>query len=223
MALTTLARLKLRLGLTDTSQDELLTMILEQIEAAIANMVTCVLSTPPVAATEFYDGNDARGLALRRWPVTAVSAVYVDASGAAGQDDDPFAAATLLDPEADYYLDIDQPDGIVSRSGLLMRRNCVWPGRAVKRGTLNAYRANGQANIKVTYTAGWTTIPADLELVCHRMCAIEFAQQFSAGPMTKESFEHGDYSYALAQGTEAQAQAGNTLSIIGSYNRPYYG
>ena len=221
MAITTLARTKLRLGITLTSQDALLTMLLEQAEAFVARTVSCSLDSPPVQATEFYDGNNRQELPLRRWPVTAVASVYVHSAGAAGQDADPFPADTLLDPETQYYLDL-QPGGTVSRSGLLMRRGSAWPGRSVSTGYLTPSVVKGQGNLKVTYTAGWTTIPADLELVVQRLVAIELAQQFTGRAVQSESFEHGDYSYALAAAADAKESAGSTASILASYSRPWF-
>lgn len=222
MAISTLERLELRMGFTpgdNPDLDTLLTMLLGQAESVIMGDVSCVLDSPPVAATEYYRGNGTNALFLRRWPVVSVSGVWVWSGSYWNQGEDAFPTESALVEGRDYALDIDQPDG-TSRSGILFRLGCNWPARWTRSRTLNASPGPSLGDIKVTYTAGWPTLPADLEMVLHRMVTAEFAGQLTGGLMKSESFEGGDYSYVMASAAEAAAQAGSSASILSGYYRP---
>lgn len=92
-------------------------------------------------------------LVLRQAPVTAVTSLYDDCYW-------DFTSASLID--SDYYY-IWQDEGIIERK--------------------DAAFANGRANIKVTYTAGWgkdTTLPRDIRQKC-LMLAAHYYMQSPAG------------------------------------------
>jgi len=85
---------------------------------------------------EYYDVAGGRELRLRNAPVTAVASLYQDTSRA-------FATASLIDPD-DYTWYEDE--------GIILLTNAVF--------------LSGRRIVKITSTAGYTTIPYDLENAC---------------------------------------------------------
>lgn len=86
--------------------------------------------------TELQHGRKSNLLLLKQWPVTAITSLHIDAQGVYGSD-------TLIDA-AEYRIADD------SNSLLLMDQ--IFP--------------NGYNNIKVVYTAGFASVPTDLEHAC---------------------------------------------------------
>lgn len=115
--------------------------------------------------TEYYDGTNTVKLLLRCRPVFTTPAieVFYDEGGYYGSVSGSFSTTTQLTYGDNFYLKIDQDDGS-SRSGILYRRNNVWPkfiGR--QKGYLSPFITEAPGTIKVTYTAGYTldTLPAN--------------------------------------------------------------
>jgi len=177
--LTTLAKLKIHLSITDTSEDTFLTQLLDAIEANVLGWLGrgALLSA---AATEYFDGNGQKLLPLRRRPVTAVASVYVDGTGFYGLGTgSPFGASTQwVAGEQFAYRRVDESE---ENGGMLLAINGVWP--------------RGDGNVKVTYTAGFTTTPDDVELAIWELCAGCRKSAEHGGPLKEE--ELGEYSYKL--------------------------
>jgi hypothetical protein len=91
-----------------------------------------------------------------------------------------------------------------------------WPG------LLTAGRAPLPGCIKVTYTAGYDPVPADVELAVCQVVAQLKAARSTGHPLGGEDYE--DYSYSLATDM-AQAQAGQfwrvgtPQQIVNKYRR----
>lgn len=223
MSVTTLDRVKLRLGIAaaDGTQDDLLGMLIGQIDAALSNVVDCVLDSPPVEATEYYDGTGHDLLQLRRWPVTEVSEVYLDDSAAYGQAPGSFASSTLLTNGVDYAVRWDSAG--VCLSGHLQRIGSVWTSREWydDPSVLVPRKVPGAGNVKVKYKAGWTTIPADLELIAHRFVAAEYRSSDKGGPIQSESLADGggSYSYTIAANAAAFVSAVSSGGLLAAYMR----
>jgi len=96
------------------------------------------------AYTEYYDGGGRDRLVLRKRPVNSLSGVWDDPDREFGDD-------TQLDPD-DYVLDADP--------GILLLRQ----------GTF----ADGLRNVKVSYTAGYGTLPTDVAQACRMLVAAWF-------------------------------------------------
>ena len=114
-----------RMGIT-TPTGSALTIANMALESA-AGMVTNYLGFDPsvTAITEYLDGYGKRDVALRRWPVTAVTSVYEDLGGYNGQPTTvtPFAADTLLTVGEDYTW--CRSEG--GTNGILTRIGGLWP------------------------------------------------------------------------------------------------
>ena len=137
--LTTLAAVKLELGITDTSQDSLLEALINSASAAIIQFVDRDIKRTEYA-DQLYAVNAHQYLYLIQYPVQAVASVTLGG-----------AAQTV---NVDYFID--------ASPGRLYRPN-GWVGSYYARGTFPDAFA-GARDILVTYTAGWY-LPADLGYV----------------------------------------------------------
>lgn len=120
--------------------------------------------------TEYYDGTGTQKLLLRNRPIPTPTAVQVwtTQSGYWGSVTDSFSSADALTYGVDFAVRIDQPDGS-SRSGILLRIGNYWERPTIRsRGLLSPYLGEGNGNIKVTYTGGYTvdTLPSPFRLAC---------------------------------------------------------
>lgn len=93
---------------------------------------------------EVYSGTGVVSINLRQYPVSAISGVWMDATS-------KFETDSLLDPDT-YYCNRE--------SGILYRVGGVFD--------------KGANNIKVEYTAGYETVPADLRLITMVLVRIYF-------------------------------------------------
>lgn len=194
---------------SDTSEDARLQVLLAQAIAYVKRYCNRDFESTsyPGAASEgtgdagYYWGNDTRLLVLRQRPVTALTSVYLDSSGRFGDNPDgAFAASTLLVAGTDYVL---RWDGALagtstrcSYSGIVERLNGVWPGRRGARpGTISTEQTPGVGNIKVAYTAGYSTIPADLKQAVCTVVSMVRRSADKGAPIASESL--GGYSYSI--------------------------
>lgn len=198
MALTTQASVKLHLGITGTTEDTYLDMLIEQVDQLIKSYVGQTIERQTV--TEYHAGNNTPLLVTRQRPVASLTSVRVDAYGAYGQASDPFPAATLQTAGIDYALRIDRPDG-TSRSGIVQRLNGVWPAVFRRQsGLLTPAIEPGQGNIKIVYVAGYLQVPKDLELAANTLIgSIRHNRRHGAGQMTSESYQGYSYSLQLSE------------------------
>jgi hypothetical protein len=93
------------------------------------------------SVTEIKHGRGTNLILFREWPVTAISELRID-GGSLFTD-----PATVIDP-ADYTL-ADDGNSLLLIGGTFPR---------------------GYNNVRVTYTAGYTTVPADLQQACLDLC-----------------------------------------------------
>lgn len=162
--LTTLAAVKLSLGITDTTQDSLLESLINAASSAIVAYVDRDIKRTTYTSQR-YAVNGHQYLYLKQYPVQSVTSVTLGG-----------AAQTVT---VDYFIDSEQ--------GRLYRPN-GWVGLCYARGTFPDAFA-GARDIIVTYVAGWY-LPADLGYVagaadslplalgdaCLRAVATRFAQ-----------------------------------------------
>ena len=178
---------------------------------------TAGLGTFARTYTEYYDGTGKRDFQLRQRPVQSIASLYLDPSAAYGEATDAFAAATLLTAGTDYNLARDaNPYPEKSRSGWVVKIGGVWPrpGEGVS-GLLGSYPGSSNGSIKVTYTAGFVTIPADLVLAVCQLVAEMRRTSSSGGVMQSESF-YG-YSYSLADASTQVESLSSVKSILNRY------
>ena len=143
--LTSLARVKERLGLasSNTTWDDLLNSLISEISYKAQDITGRVLTE--ATYTEYYDGTGTDTLYLRQGPLVSVSAVYsvsYGSDGAGGRTEE----TSELDA-SNYVL-----DGLRSEN---------WRGCGKIR-LLGGVWTEGVRNWKVTYTAGYDTVPEGL-------------------------------------------------------------
>ena len=112
------------------------------------------------------------------------------------------AVASVVDEEGTAYL-VGYDEDYVIEDLCLRRVNGVWP--------------RGSGNFTVTYTAGFTAVPADIILVCYELIARKWktmkAQEWGEGSRT---FPDGSTGIVNADGALTKAQR----EILAKYMRP---
>ncbi len=219
MALTDLATVQQIPGMAGLSSAWLTTLI-DAASEAIKKF--CNLGLESATYTQYYDGKGLPSLILLQWPVTAVTAVYVDPVGYGGQGTDPFPASTLWTEGQQFILNSDA-SGSKSTKGILTAiagdgtsatpLNC-WnfgdnylPYGNKLAASRRPYWPVGQKNIKVVYVAGYSPVPADLNFAAASLVASMVRNQPLGGPLTSESL--GSYSYTMA----SRAGSGNLADL----------
>lgn len=206
MSLCSIDDIKAFLNISDGSSDSLLTMCRDSAERGIKDYLDSNLES--ATYTHYFDGNGLRDVVLRQRPVTSVTSVHLDQTGYYGQSSDPFPSTTLLEAGRDYALVYDDSGTTsnISRSGLLRR---IGPGdsnfyspfnsNTLSAGTRGATWTRGLGNIKVTYVAGWTTVPPAIKQACINLSSLIYLNRAKAGlQVSSESL--GSYSYSLLAG-----------------------
>lgn len=149
--LTSVAAIKTQFGISDTTEDSQLAIWLDAAERAIAmelnrKIVDGIHPLKEVEVTEYFNGRSMDRIAFSRYPVSAVDSVYLDSRGYGGQVPDSFGAEKLLTVGVDYVWDehyLKRLGGDVDWKG-----DAIWP--------------DAMGSVKVTYTAGYSTIPGDI-------------------------------------------------------------
>lgn len=193
-SLISIAEYKVWSGISGTSQDALLTVLVDAVSMEVRRW--CDRNTTngfeSMSRTERYDGNDEQTIQLMEWPVTAVTSVTVYTAG--GDTD-------VLD--ADTYR-FDGDSGVLSRIDPRLAR---FPVTAF--GTVNStfsvqpWFERGFNNIEVVYTGGYATIPADLKMACYRLTDLAYTARGRNMGIQSESL--GSYSYTNFDPTKTTA------------------
>lgn len=213
--LTTLAQLKTALGISGVDQDTLLEPMLDAAESAFQRLIDRQLCLTEY--TEYYSGRGTKVLLLNEYPVTAVTDVRVDSQGFWGSVEDSFPATTAYTSGIHYAL---VKDGRASEAstGKLYHIPSVWPAQwRQTSGTLSLVRRPGAGNIRVTYTAGYDVIPADVQKAVWDTVAALMANGSLGRPMMEEKYE--EYAYKLASLAESYMQIGSAANVVQKYRR----
>ena len=192
--LTTLAAAKVSAGETGSDDDTELGRILDAAEAAVAkwlrkNYQGSANALTSFAATEYFSGDGQAELWLPRFPVTAIASVFVDQTGYFGHKAGAFAADT------EWTIGEDYAPGFVFAD--LNNRAALMSLRLRTHGLFPIGWPSGTGNVKITYTAGFATMPADLVHGVHKLFS-EMVQQWRNGNgPAMQSETHSRYSYTL--------------------------
>lgn len=217
MALASVTDVKLHLGIAaaTTTYDALLAMMLDQATAAIESY--CKRTFTAASRFEYYSGDDSQVLILRNAPVQSIANLWLDATGYFGDGATPFAAATLLVAGTDYALARDNDsDSQVSRSGIVRRLNGTWPAIKERQpGLITRTRGAGHGNIKVEYTSGYGTIPADLQAACLQLTA----RFYNNRDMSLNQEQYEDYSYTRALPADEAKMIGSVTSLLAPHKK----
>jgi hypothetical protein len=199
MALTTVAAIKTHLGITGSDEDTYLTQLLAGLEPAVLRWLNR-LNIERATVTEFYNGGGRPLLPLKRRPVISVASVNEDVDGMGGQNPDGFGSDTLLESGVDYWTKNFEENE--SNPGMLVRVKQGW--------------ANAEGAVKVVYTSGYATVPADIALAVHLMAGLLRTAGDKGGPIQAETI--GSYSYSLMAGAVgSSAEMMQVQSLLAPY------
>lgn len=234
MPLTTLSDVQVYLGRTVGADPQL-----ESVVDAVTPMIEkyCNRTFDSAAATEYYSGQPG-DLWLARSPVTAIASVYLKQDMYFGVNA-PTSSDLLV--EGDDYIQVKEPG---ESYGQRLRYIRFGGGNAF----LNAYSMytgwgtharrtlsgaggrigwpDGDGNIRVTYTAGYATIPDDLKMAANMLAGFLFAKAqngglfatgSSLGPYS-ESFDSRLSAIGLQSFTDPADPAG-VVGILKAYRR----
>ena len=137
---------------------------------------------------EVYDGDGSFYLYPKQWPITAISALH-------RWDTSGNVSLQAYTANTDYLY-----DGTRGRIYLREGFEC------------------GVQNYKITYTAGYVTLPYDIRKACALFCEWEYNRRGKTG---YDSESIGDYSYRLSQGktVDGNAMPPEVLSLLSKYVR----
>lgn len=202
MSLTSLTKVKLHLGISGSGEDDLLNQLIAEVDTVIQNY-TGRKSFESGVRTEYLDGNGKDELFLGHCPLTDVTGVWVDSDGYYGKGTDAFPDESEWE-EGSYFVPYSE-EADEDNASMLVALNRVW--------------TEGRGNIKVTYTAGYETIPTDLELAANMLVALMRKGAEAGGPLESESLDR--YSYKLLTNTNSQMypEAGTIRSILARYRK----
>jgi hypothetical protein len=194
--------------------------IISQCSARIEEFLGRTIGGGVQAYTEILSGNNSAEICLRNRPLTITGlAVYEDDGAYFGQATGAFdVVKTLLVLGTDYALKVDQPDGVTSRCGILLKMSGWWrrPWQ-YQGGVINPTQQIGSGNYKVVYSAGYATVPLDIQQACMFLCAVVKSRALLGEAYQSESKEN--YAYTLRPLVKA-AFAGlpaDTLGILARY------
>lgn len=179
MALFTSAELKDQLGITGSAHDTFIDALVTNVSLMVARYCnriaqdgTSALELNASDATEYYDGSGETGLRVKRYPITTVTSVHIDA-------DRDFGAETLV-AATDYVSD---------RHGFLR----YLPQESTGFATISFW-PKGIQNVKVIYKGGYGTIPGDLKQGAINWAGAIFAKRKSTG-IVSESIDSYSVTY----------------------------
>lgn len=202
MPLTNLTRIKLHLGITDNGEDALLEQLKSEAEAAVKLFTRRRLDSHTIT-NEYYDGPGRQVLILNQRPVTSVVDVRVDANGMSGQSATGFDSNSVWTQGVDFYArrlteDEKNPGELIAAGS---EWGSIWP--------------EGIGNIRVSYVAGYSTIPEDIQYAVHSLIARMREDHEHGRPVISETL--GSYSYNLLSGKAEGQEMTSARSALLKY------
>lgn len=197
-ALTTLARLKVYLGITSASYDTVLEYAIDSATAFILQYCDRTFQKI-VYSNEIYDGNGSKNLLLKNYPVISGQTFTLEIRDSIDNN----GSFSVIASE-DYF--IKESSGIISYiSGIF---------------------AKIDQHYRISYTAGYDYDTAsktltsvnlgDLEYAVWKLCATIYYQRTSSGNVSSEHI--GDYSITYMKEVMTDSEL---IMILDRYKRPY--
>lgn len=182
----TLAELKTYLGISDSSQDVKLQLILDSLCTWLhEEFKSYGILLEETVLTEFHDGDHLDHLIANFRPIVSVASIHVS-------QQQIFDATTLV-PATDYR--------IYNSTGIIRLINTAasflfFPGLTQQAG-LSVF-GKGVQNIRLVYTAGFSTFPADVKMAVMTVVGkFRSVSGVGGGGAAFSSERLGDYSYTL--------------------------
>ena len=191
--LLTLAGYKTWLNYTATDRDAVYNAMITEIDDAIKKRLRQPIEQAKYV--EYYDAEPDEYLRLRWTPVN-LQGLQVIVAPFSGGNPSAFANTTPLNLYTDYVLEVDQPDGVTSRCGLLRRvRYGSWgyyfmdPIRRLSSRLETDPRA-----VQVTYVAGYAQVPQSITLAAYEMMSKLYLARQMGAQVTSASLNGASYS-----------------------------
>jgi hypothetical protein len=180
---------KLYFSITSSSEDSVLTALIAAASADIEQY--CNRTFAQAAYTETRNGNGGDRIGVRQWPIVSVQSVTVDG---------------LIVPLAANAVS----DGVVFSDDAIYIRNRGRPGYPSAPWCF----ARGVQNVVLQYTAGYQTIPADLNQAC-----VEFVgwKRAKRSRIDKKNETLGSQQ---TQGYDLSEAPASVLAALRSYRLP---
>lgn len=161
--LTTVAAVKLLLGITSSTDDQIIQDCIT--DASCYWLWRCSRDSLNTIAdfNEWYDGNGSPRMFVRNTPITTVTLLAIDGRSIPSSADH-IAAGYVIDQSAKSLALIGQVAGVYSRGTY---------GNPVYRGGCGGF-SRGIQNINVQYAAGYDGAPPDIEMACRRQVATNY-------------------------------------------------
>jgi len=188
--LTNAANVKEYLGLSGSDDDTFIGNLIERASEAIENY--CRRKFTSTQYTEYHDGRGEPRLVLNHRPIISVTSVHDDLDRA-------FGSGALID-SGDYITRDDE--GIIEYLGSAS----TFPSTA-------ACFYDGQLNVKIVYTAGYATIPADVGQACIMLCALLYNRGKQQADGIKSESHGGTYSVTYA----GMAMTGEIKDLLAAF------
>lgn len=213
MALTTTTKVQTLLGVRAGQQLARWDALRVASEAVVEQY--CKRKFESASYTEYLDGAGRRFLPLRRRPVTALTTVSLASRGTYGQGAvlNPYVALT---DGVDYALHLKATS--TGDTGIVVKLNGVWPEHPgyAKVNTLSWEREPGLGNVKVEYTAGFATVPEDVQMAVAMISGYMYRTARRGGMDYSERL--GDHSYMIPMERIRHApELGSARQILSRY------
>ena len=217
MTWTTKTTIKTLQGISDSSLDSVIDLLISQAEELVKGYLQREIEQ--ASYTEYYSGTGTPVLVLNQSPVQSVTSVYIDPKGYYGDGTDAFPESSLLVSGTDYVLRKNNASATeVSDSGILYRLGTDWNRpQKTQRGQLASSPGIGKGNIKVAYIAGWETVPADIQFATNRLVTAMLESRNHAGRIHSESIE--DFSYTLSGSENEASLLDSTKGSLSRYRK----
>lgn len=217
MSLTTKVALKTLLGISDSSLDDVIDMLILQADSMIKGYLHREIEE--TVYTEYYSGSGDQVLQLNQTPVQSITSVHEDRNGYYGEGEDAFPTSSALVAGTDFVLRKDDATNTeVSRNGILYRIGKVWPRPYSRlRGQLVSAPGLGIGNIKVVYVAGWAAVPSDITFAANKLVTSMLQSRSLQGRIESENIE--DYSYTLSSADDEAKMLDSVKGSLARYKK----
>jgi hypothetical protein len=152
MSLLKLFECKRRIGINTDDYDLLLLDLIDDVSAIIETY--CGRHFNAVDYVEYQDGTGEEYFLTDEWPINSIASIYDD-------PDRVFSSSSLVDPTYYTYYANEGKVSLVATGSII---------------GVNLYTifSSGRQNIKITYNAGYSTIPSDLKMIASEIMMKKF-------------------------------------------------
>lgn len=204
-ALTTLASVKLYLGITVADNDALLEQLIDEVTEWVEGQLGGRRIKETAYVDEEHDGGE-QDIFLNNWPIAGNPALVGS-----------FRTGPISSPT---FQDFNENDFVIYNGSGFVHFFGKTPGGETI-GVVGP-TSKGSLNLRFTYTAGFATIPDDLELLANQLVATIFQKRNSQG-IKKEKVEGSEIEYRSPNdendSLSEEGLTGGQKAVIDRYRR----